>query len=269
LEALPGVAVLATPLIGDSLFDPRMANLARSAPTYVVSIACQMALAGVCFAAACRKFQRSDAVALGPDLGLLLLAIFSAISLLGIVYWEEFRPGILQHVNASPAVRFIGAVISVMLLSLLPLAGTARLREDFLRRHAIHDPSVGSRPAHPLVVAVFAAFIITLLAWLAGAPRGHAAGKIMLTAGTLLAFTIGVTYTFQLGYRLQMRGVFLQVLWIGGICLLPLLADGVVSSMAEYPSDSLGIISSFSPIGILVLIWQDTAVNFIPGLIGQ
>src|SRR5688572_19867483 len=91
LMLLPGTTVLATPLIGNSIFSMRTTTASLSWE-YMVCGAAQLAVGAICFTAAARKYRRADTPAFGSDLGLLFLATWVIISMIGIHYWQHLEP---------------------------------------------------------------------------------------------------------------------------------------------------------------------------------
>src|SRR4051812_14386682 len=72
LWLLPGMAVLITPLIHRTIFDLSTGKDDLSWG-YLASFAAQAVIGAACFAAACRKYRRSDAPGFTPQLALLVL----------------------------------------------------------------------------------------------------------------------------------------------------------------------------------------------------
>src|SRR5688572_6341541 len=100
---LPGVNVLATPLLGSTIFNLSIVDAADAVVTYAPSTVFQLAIAGVCFAASCRRYRRDDRPALGWDLGLALLGAWVATSAFGIVFWEHFEPRAMRGRAVEPS----------------------------------------------------------------------------------------------------------------------------------------------------------------------
>ena len=87
LGLLPGLTLLITPILGTSIYD-RSAGLTMMADAFALSVAGQVVVGALCFAAAARKYRRSDVIGFTPLLGLLLLAAWAGASWAGMTWWE-------------------------------------------------------------------------------------------------------------------------------------------------------------------------------------
>lgn len=275
---LPAVNVLATPLLGTSIFNMTVAGRDAVA-TYAPSTVFQLLIAGVCFAAACRRYRRDDRPGLGWDLGLALLAAWIATSAFGIAHWQSFAPSVTRGNSVDAAAQFLGSTISAMLLALVPLAGSAWLSADWERRRAAGDPPGGRHPPAPPVVALATAVITLLLVFVAPAPAGMngAAGNpadnagstaaVGLTAGVVLSFSLAASYLLRVLARVTGKLLFPLLTWLMLTNFLPILADYVRWWLKGLPDEPmLGAASAFGPLGALIQIWTADPTVTIPGI---
>lgn len=269
---LPAVNVLATPLLGTSIFNMSVAGRDAVA-TYAPSTVFQLLIAGVCFAAACRRYRRDDRPGLGWDLGLALLAAWVATSAFGIGHWNLFEPSVMRGRSVDAASQFLGSTFSAMLLALVPLAGSAWLSADWDKRRAAGDPAPGRRPPAPPVVAVAAAAIVLLLVLVApvpASPTGRSTDAALLTAGVLVSFALAASYVLRVLARVTGKLLFPLLAWLMLTNFLPILADYFRWWLKGLPDEPmLGAASAFGPIGALIQIWTADPAVASPGIAFQ
>jgi hypothetical protein len=270
---LPAINVLATPLLGSTIFNLSFGG-ADAVEVYAPSTVLQGCIAGVCFAGACRRYRRDDRPALGWDLGLLLLAAWVATSSYGMLSWERVAPSAMRWRPPGPASQLLGSMISTMLLALAPLAGSAWQSADWHARRAVGDPSAGRRPPAPPVVALAAAGITLALA-AAGLLRGASdrpVHSVLLTGLVLVSFCASTSYVLRILLRVTPRFLYPLIVWVMVIYLVPISIDYVRWWLrGAEPNDwTLGTASGFGPVGALLLIWGDNrAANPVPGIAFQ
>ena len=257
-SVVPAVNVLATPMLGSTIFDMKVAG-ADAVSVYAPSTVFQMLIAGVCFAGACRRYRRDDRPAMGWDLGLGLLAAWVATNAFGIAFWGEYRPGLVRSGDADPALQFLGTAMSAALLALVPLAGSAWASAEWEGRRAVADPTLGRRPLPPLLVVLLASGII--LAAAAVPPvraLGGASDATIRTGAVLIAFLAATSYVMRVLVRVTTKLLSPLFIWLMLSSLIPIFVDYVRWWLAGAdPSEiMMRAASAFGAVGALVLVWQ-------------
>jgi hypothetical protein len=268
LTAVPAAGLLAGPLVGPTAFALRGPSAAM-APAYVASALAQAAVAGVCLAAARRRYARDDAVGLSPALGLALLAALAAATWAGMELEPLVRPAFLRPPRSSgPLVQLVCSLLLLMLMALLPVAAAARL-EDEWRRRRTRDPAgtTGRRPLPVLAVALAAAAVVAAVPALilSAAGEGVTAATDLFrpcvsTAAVVAVALVACGYAGRLAHRLGRAGRPVVVVWLLVAWAGPVVAD--VMRLAQSSSGgghgtSLGFLSACSPAGAAIVIWQD------------
>ena len=271
---LPAVNVLATPMLGSTVFDLSVAGRDAVAK-YAPSTLFQAWIAAVCFAAACRKYRRDDRPALGWDLGLLMLAAWVATSFAGIMFWEHFEPGVIRGRDPNPAYQLLGSMIVSMLLALVPLAGSAWSSADWARRRAT-GPVGSMRPPPPVLVALVAAGITLLLVMASAEPYAGAAREAAVRTGVVLAaFYVATVYILRVLARVTDKVLYPMLVWLMIAWFMPLAVDyGLWWVRGEYEDSyedpMVGPTSCFGALGALIHIWAgDSATGTTPGIVFQ
>ena len=269
---LPAVNVLATPVLGSSIFDLRVAGR-DAVEVYAPSTVFQFCIAAVCFAGACRRYRRDDRPALGWDLGLALLAAWVATSAYGIAFWDEYQPSVMRGQSNDPAVQFLGSTIFTMLLALVPLAGAAWQSTDWEGRRALGDAAPGRRPPAPLVVAVAATVLTLLLAAPASVRNsvGAPLDAVVRTGLVVLAFYAATVYGLRLVVRGTSKVLYPLLAWVALSFMAPLCVDyvGWWVTRSNMDGPTLGDASTFGSLGALIQVWKGDAVSTTAGIIFQ
>jgi hypothetical protein len=258
---LPAVNVLATPVLGSTVFDLSVAG-ADAVEKYAPSTLFQAWIAAVCFAGACRKYRREDRPALGWDLGLLMLAGWVATSFAGIMYWDHFQPSVVRGRRTDPAYQVIGSMVAAMLLALVPLAGAAWSSRQSAPRHS---PPVA-------LVALFAAGITLLLALSAPRPmREDQVDAVARTGLILAAFYLATAYVLRVLIRVTDKLLYPLLVWLIVAWLVPLAVDyGLWWTRGEYDQSMIGAASCFGALGAVIQIWTGGALPVTtPGIAWQ
>lgn len=142
----PFVAVLLGPLSGRTIFAIRRPDQITWA--HLVSGAMHVALAGVFFAGACRRYRRDDVPVLSAPLWLVLVALVVIGSILGIEYFDAFRPGFYSELPSHAATAMPGTLTLLLLLLAAPLLASEWESAAWQLRRRAEDPFAHeSRPA--------------------------------------------------------------------------------------------------------------------------
>ncbi|HEV7298840.1 MAG TPA: hypothetical protein VGN72_05695 [Tepidisphaeraceae bacterium] len=286
ISLLPGVRVLMSPLFIGTLFTPRT-SMEFIPWAYGVSVVAQAFVGFVCFIGAARKYRRGEDSALGPMLGLALVAGWVAISSVGIVYNGEFgTPGF--HRGTDIHVQVVAAIVSAMLLSVVPLGSSAWAAAEYRRHQLEDDPQPRRRPMPLVLVALLATLLLLPLAWARPDlseessqrlsswyqntfPLDATLQPVLATALVVGAFMIGMAYLLRWNYLAGPRAMAVGIVWIALTWLGPLMADFMIleaiqgdNGVRKHP------IAAISPIGALAQIWDaETIHDYRLGLVVQ
>jgi hypothetical protein len=250
---LPGITVLVSPLLGNSIFAMRLRSTELSWE-YIASAVAQLLIGTICFIGACRKYRRADTPALGADLGLVLLAAWITLSFMGIYYWDSFNPTWLGD-DGDTRRRFLATMVATLLVMIIPINGAARAQVKWNHHRQVHDIVLPRRPLSPLLVALLAATMPLLLTLTLSFSRPMMIDGTIRTAIVLLCFALTISYMLRL-LPLGSKSVWLVPLaWIlltfGG----PIFTDLIYHSLIAESREATGILSTLSPPATLFDIW--------------
>jgi hypothetical protein len=248
---LPGVVVLVSPLAGNSIFQSRPTGW-EITPSMASAMAAQLYMAVICYWAAVRKYTIPYQPAFGVLPGLMLLAGWIVISYIGIADWEHIRPAVLGSAEQEDWILLVSSLLAAMLLALVPIRNVSLLGPY-------------AKPMKALGVTLAAAALILYL------PLVFRRSSVEFTYAW--AMTAAVVVSFLLLFGQLMRWPRLPLL-IGFTILFitwvaPMVIDYALYLQAQRTRNYLmGEISSFSPIGALIMIWtRNDAVQ--RGIIAQ
>jgi hypothetical protein len=252
LYAAPGLGVLAGPLLGGTIFDPRGMPADLTTPL-ALSFAAQFLVAATFFAGAARKYRRPDALALGGWLGLALLLLVIGVSLLAILLPDSFTLLMVRREfgRTDPAVPFSGSAIVALLVALVPLCNFARLHVDWTRGRA-DDPDL-LRNAPPLVPAgLLVTAALGLIAFALPTPREPQ--RLACIAAALFGFSLSAVFAAAWAYRVVDSAKIILAIWLACYCFAPLVVDfvRVAAQDHRYGDPALAVASTFSPVGLLI-----------------
>jgi hypothetical protein len=269
LLILPGLGVLTGPMIGKNVF-----GIIEGGGTwdweYQVSATAQLCAAGLCFLAAVRKYRRDDQVAFTPLLGMVLLAGWVFLCVLGIKYWNIFQTRTFGRMPPELEIRVVGSIVSSLLLALVPVSSAAWLEREWERRHRLADVSLHKRAVSPLAVVLLAVLIILALPVvgqnLDRIDFRHA--HLLETSLSAAFFLLSSLYLLRILYRVTTRVLIPMLALIVVTWAFPYLIDiARYAAVGDLNTEILTWISTCSPIGMLAAIWNDRNVVLWPGLI--
>jgi hypothetical protein len=269
LSTLPGLTVLLSPIHGASIF--RMRNRQTQLPwEYIVSMIAQAVFAAVFFLGAARRYRRADTHPLGIPLSLLLLAAWVAVSWVGIQYWDDFRPIMIMGWRENDRTMIISTLLSAMLLATVPLAAAAAADRHWRLHRDVHDLVLPARPLPPAAVALLAAALVVVLAYL-GRQQLDAHQPFIQSIIIVTLFCLAMAYVLRIAYRIGKRIVVISGAWLVFSGAGPLLLDLIrYARLEDEDARLMGAISSASPIGSIFLAWDRRhPVNLTGGLIVQ
>jgi hypothetical protein len=257
---LPALTVLISPIAGKTIFVPSNYFLAAgwSLPvSQVLAVVAQLYIGSIFYRGAMRKYVRPERTALGVVLALLLLAGWVAISMLGLIMWDDFRPNFLFRED-DPRLAAVASMVSAMIVALVAIANSAR------------DPRTAKWS--PLIALLCAAIILIMTStfvgpvnrlalnqtWLPMSPQPQI--SIIQTTLVVCAFTITLCFVLRIIYRFTQAGWFYAAIWIVFFCAGPMMLDYAAWTAREtYDPFEMTSLSAASPIGSLVMIWAGRA----------
>jgi hypothetical protein len=268
LLLLPGVTVLSSPLLGNSIFSMRLRSTELSWE-YIASAAAQILIGSICFVGATRKYRRADTPALGSDLGLFFLASWIALSFLGIHYWDSFDPTWLGD-DGDTRRRFLATMVATMLVMIIPINGAARAQVRWKHHLQVHDIVLPRRPSSPLLVAILAAVLPLVLTLTLNFSRRMMLEATIRTAIVLLSFALTISYLLRM-LPLGKKSVWIiPTAWIILTFGAPIFVDLIYHSLiVEQTSQTTGILSTLSPPAALFDIWSTNPIGTNLGLAVQ
>jgi hypothetical protein len=306
---LPGVAVLASPVMGQTVFSLRPGALALG-PNYALAIAGQGVIGALCFVGAARKYRRADEAAFTPFMGLLLLAAWVGVSLVGMAHWRDVAPWVIRRAFGDDdevrPVQFIASTLMAMLVALIPIAAASRAHLEWKRKQRLADPALLEprggpsrwlrRPMAPLAVTLLAAglclcLLVTMpvpgdlaeLIWRQPMNSDQERGMKSLLAAIVITATVVVSFAMTMSCLLRtlhrggarrtavFAGVLIPLLWVGPILID--VARWVAVQQQDDRAPLMTRLSTASPIGALVMTWGNMRdryrVSPVPGVVVQ
>ena len=215
------------------------------------------------------------------------MALWVALSILGISYWSNISFTILPRWSASAELlQLIASTLVAVLVAIVPVSSTAWLHSEWERRRRLDDPDLPRRPIGILVIVVVASLLTSLLPAAIHVFFTSPVKGVIIALPAALASLIGIAYLMGACYRRGKGALILTLLWIATIWLLPLLIDLTRYQMlrSDYQNHRRAMqpepavttfISGISPIGTLLFGYaegggyRDWAFNPVPGLVIQ
>lgn len=298
ISLLPPLRVLAGTAFIEGIFSMKT-NASFIPWAYGISVLSQAFVGVICYIGAARKYRRGEDSAFGPSLGLAMVAGWVAIGAIAIVWQREFWPEFFYR-QPDAVDQMLAALISTMILAIVPLASAAWAHVEWRRHRLEEDPRQMRRPLPIWAVAIAVGLLATPLAWSMNAADAEArrsaqtvvvsgsvtttiaadavetrpaptAQQIIGTALVVVSFGVGMGYLLRWVYlaapgALLIGGLWLLVTWLG-----PLFVDFVIhtAKAADNYERLPPVVGAFSPIGALLQIWGDDGYDYRLGLIGQ
>lgn len=284
---LPAVTILLSPLIGSSIFTSR-AGTATPSLGYAASLVGQVIIGSLYFTAASRRYRSAELTGFTPAMALGLIVTMSALSIFGIMNWNELHPTFSRRSQFGNDLILIQSTLSIgsmMLLALLPLAVSSRTYRDWKFRESLNDPGLGRRPIHPAIAVLACATACTAIAFCIGDPLIPRLGRsyvfnllhlskriaaILSTGLTITAFLFSVSYIFRIMHRARSRrGMWIVALFVVFSMTLPLLAEVMRNVMNDLNRFTWSRVAGISPLGVLILVWGNGQADPVPGIFVQ
>jgi hypothetical protein len=288
---LPGLTLLASPVVGRTIYTLQTSTSSGFPVAYAFSLPGQIAIGSLCFFAAARKYRRPESPAFTPLMGLLLLAAWAAVSVVGLLFWEDVCPdiGMLRFSSRNEEgmrmAQVILSTLATVLLSMLPIANSSH--EDLQRqfRRATGEKRRERFPVSPAVATILAAVMCLAIPLLTGkanrklpTPAIVAARHITLhtwastlTAATILAQLLAMGFILRIVHRGGGRRgawilfAYMLLFWAGPLGLD--LMRAINAGGGDTPV--IAHISTFSPAGALIDLWGEGQFDPTIGIIAQ
>lgn len=304
IRFIPGLGlaggVFTAGVLIEQIFSATLGGGGAPAPTgdpavIAVSMLCQVVLAAILIAAACRKVRGIDQAMFGIRLGLLLVITWAAILVLGIVY-TPVNQFFFESPDGLAIAQLVSSGASLMLVALFPLTGAAvaTFQADRITAFAA-APRRSSRLAPlmmPWVLALLSGLTVLLMArfmqpylldaTFAGFQRyalldllDDNINRLVIVAVFLLSFATDYCVVYA-ALAFGRRPLYWLIAAIVAFKGLPIFAAGiwlgVQEELTQMDAGSLQFsdqwIAGFSPIGTLCLVMLPGG-KVLPGLIGQ
>jgi hypothetical protein len=276
LFLLPGVLVLLSPIVGNSVF--KLTATATDFPwIFIVCFVAQAYFAAICFVGAARRYRDPSAVGLTPALGLAVVLGWVAITWIAMVRWEDMHPMMFGRMRRNlPEMQAAASMIVAMVLSLLPISAAARAvtRHWQSRFDPGADPGAesasGDHAFAVLLAVAFAAVAPVFIPVIAPQLPALAHGVLIRIVLILAMFATGYYFLFRVIYRSFDTAAGAGFVWLLMTWGLPIAIDLLRYSMATAPdAQPMGTASASSPAGALVLLLSHSPLPTTPGMIIQ
>lgn len=290
---LPQVRALATPMLGESIFQLRDNSMTLT-PAMGVGMAWQLAIAAVFFIGATRRYRSPERLGLGIGLSTVLLGLWVSLGVVTMLMWAQFSTGNASRMDASPQVHFVCVIATASILALTPL--TAAARRTSARVRGLEREAEGTHIAGPVMALLLTAIIA--LAFVAApyredgsyarfsnvtttdyfnqygiyteAPADEIGKAIGLTAVVIYASLLGASYLARWRYlHAKSTAVLLGVWWVLTVVVPMVLAVmyAVMTDQREPPVTN--VMFSVSPVGALAAIWTTSGAFPVVGVVIQ
>jgi hypothetical protein len=265
----PGVLVLLSPIIGQSVF--KLTATATEFPwIYIVCFVAQAYFGAICFVGAARRYRDPSAIGLTPILGFLIVLGWIVITWVAMARWEDLRPTVFGRMPQQlPEMQAAISMLIALFLALLPTSAAARLATEAWKRRS---DVVVQRRASTLVHAVtfLAAGLSPLLIPIQSPQLPMPSRSMILQLALVLAMcAIGFYFLFRIFYRFFEGAFGLSFVWLLMTWGLPIGVDLVRYSMSNQPIEPMGAASAASPGGAIIMLLSHNRTPLLPGLIVQ
>lgn len=246
---------------------------------HIIAFASHMALAGILFIGACRRYRRDDVMPLGFGWGTALLGLWVVLTCIGAM---GERVSIIGPFNTDQVVgmSYVVGLSLAMLISVGPLTSAATAIAEWRARRAIDPYFVQKKPLLlPIAAVIILALLLSLLAaappevgvltGFSSSPRFRDNNHLILTGLVIGIFVISVTLIARDANRAKVGPLWLILPWIGLCWLLLPFIDAMTALMQGQIEQFPRGLSSASPPFCLGLIWKDKLATGLIGIVAQ
>jgi hypothetical protein len=240
---LPPLAILGTPFVGETIFNLTAGRLNPRA-LYAIALPAQLAFGVLFFIGACRRYRGAYTSTFNVGMGVILMTIWGGLSLVATWAWPQVMQRFATGREALLPSQIVASLVAASILAIVPthaLAAWEHARGLSAQKRALALAGAVVAASLPMYLSV------NLAAWL-----------VLLVILTLHTLTLYSAFRFTRGMSMLAAGVMavglLFTLWVA-----PLFVDLCYYLMTAPPSapEELSAISSFSPIGSMLIAWQD------------
>jgi hypothetical protein len=236
-----------------------------------MALAAQFYFGAIFFMAAARRYRATGAVGIDSNLGLLLVAGWTGVTIVGIHEWENYRPRGWGLADVPDYAKTIASLVVGMLLALAPVAASAWAHAVWRRHELLKDPAPMRRPLASVLVIVIATVLVLLIAFAKPFAAPPLWGQVAYSAVIVLVALASVFFLCSWVYYGYPKALLLGFLWVlvmwGGPVFMDLIRYGLADMGETQP---IAGIATISPIGALIAIWAELqGVDVRAGIIVQ
>ena len=258
---LPPLRVLLAPYVTG------FADLQRGTvtPDLLISIAAQILLSAIFFVGACRRYRRDDVPALGFLWGFALLALWIAMTLIGILATEPL--GGFRRGSEPVAVSYIVAVSLSLLLAIGPIASSASAMLRWRERRATDPHFIDPRPTGLPVATLLVGLVLLSLLLAAPKTAGELTNSVYgvnakpihlwLSGAAIVIFILTIASLAQAAARMRYPALYLILAWLVLTWILPPMFDGIITLIRGNFDTYPHALSATSTPFAFGLIWAD------------
>jgi len=237
---LPGLLVLTVP----SIAQISLKSWGPVDKLIFVALVFQGLLAALFFIAAIRRYARDDVSSFGVLPGLGLVALWCAMSFVGMTQYQTIHIG--RNDLPALATQCICSLSILMLLALVPLANAARAA----RARVVGSPSSRRHQAWPMIVVAAGSVLALLLTFVLMDSSHPFWVKSVQTLVIIATWLAGMRFLLGWVYQAVPRGLVIGFIWMLLTWFAPMLCD-VVSQSVLYPDRdyTAGWLFAASPLG--------------------
>lgn len=247
----PAAVLLNGPMMSRSIYDYRY-DPSAVMHLLVISSAAQLLIGSVLYVGVARKYRRPTEPALGITPALLGLILWLGASVYATTEYRALAGGFSRE--ATQAGMLTAAIISSMLIAVVPIANTVR-----------HPRA---EKISPLIALACAAVIATTFCMLP-LPATRFYPVVSSAAVVLVCFCVGLCMLLRTirGWSMMtaVTIVWLLLLWLGPIVIDFVRYASSDATRSFHPT----VISGFSPVGALANLLNDGEFDVMPGVVFQ
>ena len=272
----PAILLLVTPIQRGSALTINAGGFSLT-QYQAIGLLMQVAIGTICYVGAMRRYRWGDELpALGPWLGLCLMILFVAATVIGATHYDELAPRtFLASGGSDRGMQFIASAAAMMILAFAPISGAARMESRRRRRLAAGAEDDRRFNISVEAVAIGAAAVIMGLLLCDPVPSRMddqtnaitVTYASIYTAVNVSAFLVATSYVWRIMLRATNRVMVVVFIWLIVSWLAPFLLNVVLTY--DQPTHYLHAVAGGSPIGSLVLTWANERASPVPGLIYQ
>jgi hypothetical protein len=243
---LPGVSLLASPFLGETIFT-LSGGLFNARPAYAIALPAQAAFAAIFFVGACRRYRGSYLTTLSVPLGLALVTVWGLLTAVAIWVWPRVAEAMpMQGMEVRAGAQVVAGVTVAAMLMIVPI-------QALVAWDAVYP---AKRPVRLLVLGA---------AVMTGMISAAATPDWWLWSVTLVVLAGHAAVMYQ-GLRMlrgmtAMTVVVMMVLLIFALWLLPILMElarwNYLSNNEPEAPREFTVLSTLSPLGLLITAWKE------------